>query len=150
MGLSRCGGSLKVRPMAQRTTLEADRPTKSHKTNKRSANGSAPAAKAAALAERERVFEAFRRWGYLEAALDPLGFLKPMKSPDLDEFTGPDAEQARRIYSGAIGADFMHLLQPERRRWVARRVEGAAPGTERHTDLARLGLGGLFEPLLRA
>jgi len=136
--------------MAQRTTLEAERPTKSHKANKRSANGSAPAAKAAALAERERVFEAFRRWGYLEAALDPLGFLKPMKSPDLDEFTGPDAEQARRIYSGAIGADFMHLLQPERRRWIAGRMEGAAPETDRHMILSRLVRADLFEQVLQS
>ena len=136
--------------MAQRTTLEAERPTKSHKANKRSANGSAPAAKAAALAERERVFEAFRRWGYLEAALDPLGFLKPMKSPDLDEFTGPDAEQARRIYSGAIGADFMHLLQPERRRWIAGQMEGAAPETDRHMILSRLVRADLFEQVLQS
>ena len=136
--------------MAQRTTLEADRPTKSAKANKRSANGSAPAAKAAALAERERVFEAFRRWGYLEAALDPLGFLKPMKSPDLDEFTGPDAEQARRIYSGAIGADFMHLLQPERRRWIAGQMEGAAPETDRHMILSRLVRADLFEQVLQS
>ena len=33
--------------------------------------------------ERERVFDAFRRWGYLEADLDPLGFLQPVPHPDL-------------------------------------------------------------------
>ena len=27
--------------------------------------------------ERDRVFDAYRRWGYLEADLDPLGFLRP-------------------------------------------------------------------------
>ena len=68
-----------------------------------------------ASAERERVFDAFRRWGYLEASLDPLGFLEPLKSPDLN-FSGADADAARAIYSATIGADFMHLLQPERRR----------------------------------
>src|SRR6201981_1160827 len=99
--------------MANRTTLEAERPAKS-KATKRSANGTTPSA------DRERIFEAFRRWGYLEASLDPLGFLEPLKSPDLD-FSGPHAEAARAIYSGSIGADFMHLLQPERRRWIAER-----------------------------
>jgi len=54
--------------MAHRTTLEAERPAKS-KAPKRATNGSA------ASSERERIFEAFRRWGYLEATLDPLGFL---------------------------------------------------------------------------
>src|SRR5437879_9526541 len=33
--------------------------------------------------EREHVFEAFRRWGYLEGDLDPLGFLRPRPHPDL-------------------------------------------------------------------
>src|SRR5437667_113894 len=53
--------------MAQRITLEAERPAKSSKAAKRSANGSA------ASADRERIFEAFRRWGYLEANLDAAG-----------------------------------------------------------------------------
>ncbi|PYT97490.1 MAG: hypothetical protein DMG34_22815, partial [Acidobacteria bacterium] len=75
--------------MAHRTTLEAERPAKSSKAAKRSANG------AAASADRERILEAFRRWGYLEANLDPLGFLEPLKSPDLD-FSGPDADAARQ------------------------------------------------------
>src|SRR5215471_17143578 len=72
--------------------------------------------------ERERVFEAFRRWGYLQADLDPLGFLKPLASPDLD-FNGEIAKEARRHYCGTIGVDFMHLMQPERRRWIAERME---------------------------
>src|SRR5215469_5254376 len=100
--------------MAQRTTLEAERPAKSAKTAKRSPNGSS-SAPSRPSPERERIFEAFRRWGYLEADLDPLGFLEPQESPDLD-FSGPDADAARAIYSGSIGADFMHLLEPERRR----------------------------------
>src|SRR5215510_15996031 len=115
--------------MAQRSTLEAERPAKSQKANKRPAEGGAAPSKASAGPERERVFEAFRRWGYLEAALDPLGFLEPLKSPDLDGLKGRDAEDARRIYAGTIGADFMHLLEPERRRWIAERMEGEIPET---------------------
>jgi len=88
--------------MAQRTILEAERPIKSAKSGKRAANGAA----ASSSVERERVFEAFRRWGYLEASLDPLEFLEPLKTLDLDGFKGRDAEEARRMYSGTIGADF--------------------------------------------
>ncbi|MGC1976200.1 MAG: hypothetical protein WA671_05755, partial [Candidatus Sulfotelmatobacter sp.] len=33
--------------------------------------------------ERERVFNAFRQWGYLEGDLDPLGFLRPRPTPEL-------------------------------------------------------------------
>src|SRR5579859_3497090 len=81
--------SWKADPMAHRTTLEAERAAKPAKAAKKSANG----------AERERVFEAFRRWGYLQADLDPLGFLKPLASSDLD-FSGEIADEARRIYCG--------------------------------------------------
>src|SRR5206468_5154088 len=116
--------------MAHRTTLEAERPAKSSKAAKRSANGSASSA------NRERIFEAFRRWGYLEADLDPLGFLKPLKSPDLD-FSGPNADAARKVYSGTIGADFMHLVEPERRQWIAERMEAAGPETDRDVILTR-------------
>src|SRR5437870_5478069 len=129
--------------MAHRTTLEAERPAKSSKAAKRSANG------AAASAERERIFEAFRRWGYLEANLDPLGFLEPLKSPDLD-FSGPDADAARQIYAGTIGADFMHLVQPERRRWIAERMESPAPESDRDVILTRLVRADLFEQVLQS
>src|SRR5690349_22760906 len=131
--------------MAHRTILEAQRPAKPAKPSKRPANGSAPASPES----RERIFEAFRRWGYLEADLDPLGFLKPLKSPDLD-FSGPDAESARQFYSGTIGADFMHLLEPERRQWIAERMESPAPDTDRHMILARLVRADLFEQVLQA
>jgi len=129
--------------MAQRTTLEAERPMKTSKSAKKSTAAVAPSA------QRERIFEAFRRWGYLEASLDPLGFLQPLKSPDLD-FSGPDADAARAIYSGAIGADFMHLAQPERRRWIEERMESAAPDTDRDAILTRLVRADLFEQVLQS
>src|SRR6266446_2413889 len=128
--------------MANRTTLEAERPAKS-KTAKRATNGGA------ASADRERIFEAFRRWGYLEASLDPLGFLEPLRSTDL-EFSGPDADAARAIYCTSIGADFMHLLQPERRRWIAGRMESSGPETDRDVILTRLVRADLFEQVLQS
>src|ERR1041385_1907613 len=130
--------------MAQRTTLEAERPAKPPKAAKRTSNGVASAS-----ADRERIFESFRRWGYLEASLDPLGFLEPLKSPELD-FSGPHADAARQIYSGSIGADFMHLVQPERRRWIAERMESPAPETDRHVILTRLVRADLFEQVLQS
>ncbi len=129
--------------MAPRTALEVERPVKPAKSAKKSGNGTAPSA------DRERIFEAFRRWGYLEADLDPLGFLKALKSEDLD-FSGPDADAARRIYSGTIGADFMHLVQPERRKWIADRLESETPENDRHAILARLVRADLFEQVLQS
>src|SRR5215469_18477670 len=106
--------------MAHKTTLEAERPSKASKKGSAAAETSAgrqkPETAAPREGERERVWEAFRRWGYLEANLDPLGLFQPVASPDLDGLSGEAADEARRIYCGtAIGAEFMHLPQPERR-----------------------------------
>ncbi|HTV05115.1 MAG TPA: 2-oxoglutarate dehydrogenase E1 component [Acidobacteriaceae bacterium] len=72
---------------------------------------------------REQVFDAFRRWGYLQAQLDPLGqYLQPVDVSEL-ELTGPDAGAARRYYCGTVGAEFMHIPSAERRAWIAERLE---------------------------
>jgi 2-oxoglutarate dehydrogenase complex dehydrogenase (E1) component-like enzyme len=55
----------------------------------------------------EKIWDAFRRWGYLQANIDPLGDLKPVSMPELD-VQGPDAEAARRYYCASIGVEFMH------------------------------------------
>src|SRR6266481_1829661 len=88
--------------MSHRTTLEEERPARPVKTAKRPV--SELPAKTAGNEERERIFDAFRRWGYLEATLDPLGLFEPLKQPDLDALTVEAADEARRIYCGIIGA----------------------------------------------
>ena len=77
--------------------------------------------------EQERIWDAFRRWGYLQANLDPLGDLEPVAMPEL-EVTGPEAEAARRFYCGSIGVEFMHIPDRERRLWIQERMESEAPG----------------------
>src|SRR5580704_8468101 len=134
--------------MAHRTTLEEERPAKAPKAAKKPAAGGL--AKAAGNEERDRVFDAFRRWGYLEATLDPLGMFEPLKQPDLDALTGEAAEEARRTYCGTVGADFMHLPEPERRRWIAERLEGPGGDVDRHKILERLIRAALFEQVLQA
>ena len=80
--------------MADRTIMALERPAKPAKGSKKSAGNSE---------QRERVFDAFRRWGYYEARLDPLDVFHPLKHPDLEALTGEAAEEARRIYCGTIG-----------------------------------------------
>lgn len=99
--------------------------------------------------ERERIFDVFRRWGYLEADLDPLGFLKPLPVPELKQ-EGQAADEARQFYCGTIGADFMHLAERERREWIAERIERAAPEVDRKRILERLVRADLFEQVLQA
>src|SRR5467141_1614434 len=132
--------------MAHRTTLEEERPARTPKAAKRPASD----VPAKTNEERERIFDAFRRWGYLEATLDPLGMFEPLKQADLKELTGEAAEEGRRIYCGTVGADFMHLQEPERRRWIADRLEAPAGEVDQQKILERLIRADLFEQVLQA
>jgi 2-oxoglutarate dehydrogenase E1 component len=96
----------------------------------------------------ERVWEAFRRWGYLQASLDPLGDLEPLPMPEL-EVTGPDAEAARRCYCGSIGVEFMHMPDRERRQWIQERMESEAPEPDRARILELLIRAEVFEQVLQ-
>ena len=57
--------------MANPVTVASTKPAKSAKKS--------PLPIGAAHAERERIFYLFRRWGFYEATLDPLGFFTPLK-----------------------------------------------------------------------
>jgi 2-oxoglutarate dehydrogenase E1 component len=100
-------------------------------------------------AEYERIFEGYRRWGYLAANLDPLGFLAPVEHSEL-VCDGPDAAAARKFYCGTIGAEFVHIDNSERRRWIAERLESNPPQPDRSYILERLIRADLFEQVLQA
>ena len=121
--------------MAHRTTLTQERPAQVPREGGE---------------ERERIFDAFRRWGYCEANLDPLGIFLPLKRPELEGLSGEVADEARRLYCGTIGADFMHLVEPERRRWIIERLEAPAEKVDPHKILERLIRADLFEQVLQA
>ncbi len=78
---------------------------------------------------RESTFDIFRRWGYLQASLDPLGqFLPPQPFPisQPPEEESTDTREARRIYCSSIGAEFLHIPSLERRVWIQERLEGGS------------------------
>ena len=95
------------------------------------------------------VLEGYRRWGYLAANLDPLGFLTPVVHPEL-VVNGEAAERARKFYCGSIGAEFFHIDDTERRRWIAERLESGPPQPDRAFILERLIRADLFEQVLQA
>jgi 2-oxoglutarate dehydrogenase E1 component len=95
----------------------------------------------------DRVTDAFRRWGYLEAALDPLGLVPPRRHVELPA-QGDEAARARQWYCGPIGVEFMHIPDPERRRWVQERVEQPMPPIDARTVLERLVRADVFEEVL--
>jgi 2-oxoglutarate dehydrogenase E1 component len=79
--------------------------------------------------ERERVFNLYRQFGYLEGDLDPLGYLGPRATPEL-ETEGEYAREARAIYSSTTGVEINHIYSPERRRWIYERMESENQGFE--------------------
>lgn len=100
---------------------------------------------ALAVYQRERIFDHYRRWGYLEAQLDPLGqYLEPAPI-EAWAATGRDAEEARRYYCGTVGVEYMHIPSADRRRWIQERME-ADPAPELSDDVRRR----ILEDLTRA
>src|SRR5215472_19056407 len=102
-----------------------------------STNGSNP--------ERERVFAGYRQFGYLEGDLDPLGFLRPRPTPELER-EGEYAREAGNIYSSTIGVEINHIYSPERRRWVYERMEAPSQGFEITEDIQQR----ILDMLIRA
>jgi 2-oxoglutarate dehydrogenase E1 component len=99
--------------------------------------------------EREQVFDTYRRWGYLDADLSPFGGSVGGGYPDLP-IDGDGSEEARTIYCGTIGAEFMHLLQRERREWIQEQIENPrALQIDRRWLAERLLQADLFEQVLQ-
>ncbi|MGC9198455.1 MAG: 2-oxoglutarate dehydrogenase E1 component [Acidobacteriaceae bacterium] len=104
---------------------------------------------------RESTFEIFRRWGYLQASLDPLGQLlppQPFPVPNPPQEDSPDTKEARRIYSSSIGAEFMHIPSEERHSWIQQRLEGdpaAIPTLSPTRILSGLIRADLFEQVIQ-
>jgi 2-oxoglutarate dehydrogenase E1 component len=72
---------------------------------------------------RENTFDIFRRWGYLQSSLDPLGQYLPPEPFPTPAPDGADSEEARKYYCGSIGAEFMHIPSPEKRAWIQEQLE---------------------------
>lgn len=96
----------------------------------------------------QEVWDAFRRWGYLQANLDPLGDLEPIAMPEL-ELESPEAEAARRVYCSTIGAEFMHIPDRDSRLWIQERMETEAVAPDRARILQRLIRADVFEQVLQ-
>jgi 2-oxoglutarate dehydrogenase E1 component len=98
----------------------------------------------------ERIWEAFRRWGYLQANLDPLGDMAPVAMPEL-EVSGPEADAARQFYCGTIGVEFMHIPEREKRQWIQERMEAEVetPEADRERILDWLVRAEIFEQVLQ-
>ena len=102
---------------------------------------------------REATFDIFRRWGYLQASLDPLGQYLPPEPFPTPVPEGPEyvaaAEEARRYYCGSVGAEFMHIPSPEKRAWIQDRLEREPEPVDTSRILNGLIRADLFEQVIQ-
>ena len=105
------------------------------------------------ISSRNLVFDAFRRWGYLQAQLDPLQqYLAPKAVPELN-IEGRDADEARGYYCASIAAEFMHIPDAGRREWIQDRLEGRvdiSPSPDPQRTLELLLRADLFEQVIQS
>ncbi len=97
--------------------------------------------------------DAFRRWGYLQADIDPLGRLHPQVHPDVEralEHYGGDVERWRSLYTGRVGFEFMHMVDRERVDWLAGRIEEGPPELDGQWVLGRIMEAELFERFMHS
>ena len=96
-----------------------------------------------------QLLDAYRRWGYLQADLDPLGRLRPESGhPDLPT-QGEGLEALRRWYCGPLAVEYMHIPDPARRAWIQERIEAEPPAVDRGRILDLLMRAEIFEQVLQ-
>ncbi|HMG03616.1 MAG TPA: 2-oxoglutarate dehydrogenase E1 component [Edaphobacter sp.] len=100
--------------------------------------------------ERETVFDIFRRWGYLQASLDPLGQYLPPEPFPIAVPEGELAAEARSYYCGTIAIEFMHIPSPEQRQWLQEKMEQKAPKPNQAQILTQLIHADLFEQVIQS
>ncbi len=107
-------------------------------------------APAAGVQEREQIFDIFRRWGYLQASLDPLGqFLPPEPFPITTTPEGDIAAEARAYYCGNFAIEYMHIPSLEQRQWLQEQIERPAPKPDQAHILTQLIRSDLFEQVIQ-
>jgi 2-oxoglutarate dehydrogenase E1 component len=100
--------------------------------------------------EREQIFDIFRRWGYLQASLDPLGqYLPPEPFPITSVPEGEFAAEARRFYCGNFAIEFMHIPSLEQRQWLQEQIEQPTPKPDQKHILTQLIRADLFEQVIQ-
>ena len=99
---------------------------------------------------REAVFDTFRRWGFLQASLDPLGQYLPAEPFPTTVPNSEIAREARRYYCGSIAAEFMHIYGGEQRLWLQEQLEQDAPPSNQRRTLSSLIRAEVFEQVIQA
>ena len=125
-------------------------PTKVGTSSRPAASIDTPSATPQQAPDRDQVFDIFRRWGYLQASLDPLGQYLPPEPFPTPAPEGDFAREARGFYCGNVAAEFMHIISPEQRQWIESRLEQPAPVINQARVLSQLIRADVFEQVIQS
>jgi 2-oxoglutarate dehydrogenase E1 component len=100
--------------------------------------------------QRETIFDIFRRWGYLQATLDPLGQYLPPEPFPVPVPEGAFAAEARAFYCGSIGVEFMHIVNTEQRLWLQQQMEQPEGTPDQARILSELIRADIFEQVIQS
>jgi 2-oxoglutarate dehydrogenase E1 component len=100
--------------------------------------------------QREAVFDIFRRWGYLQATLDPLGQYLPPEPFPTPVPEGDLAAEARAVYCGSLALEFMHIANNEQRQWLQQQMEQPPSTPDQAHILSGLIRADLFEQIIQS
>src|ERR1700761_1985595 len=117
------------------------------------ATKAAPVTQSASAVEqhdREAVFDIFRRWGFLQASLDPLGQYLPPEPFPTPVPEGELAAEARGYYCSTIAVEFMHILNTEQRQWLQEKKEQKPAKEDQKRILTQLIRADLFEQVIQS
>ncbi len=99
--------------------------------------------------DRDVVFDIFRRWGFLQATLDPLGQYLPAEPFPTPAPDGEASTEARGFYCGSIGVEFMHIASPEKRAWIQGQMERPYTAPDPKRILTGLIRADIFEQVIQ-
>src|SRR5258705_6804072 len=98
------------------------------------------------------VGDAYRRWGFLQSNIDPLQRLAPYEHPDIADArvlgSREENQKWQSVYCGALGFEFMHMVQRDRVEWMREMIEAGPPAVDSRWVLSRLMEVELFERFL--
>lgn len=100
---------------------------------------------------RRALAEAYRRWGWMAASLDPLEISVPSRVPELDPtlyglMPGDEAD-LELAYCSTIGWEIGHIQDTVRRDWLALQAESPREPRGRQDALDVIAKGELFEAM---
>jgi 2-oxoglutarate dehydrogenase E1 component len=100
--------------------------------------------------QRDAVFDIFRRWGYLQATLDPLGQYLPPEPFPTPAPEGEFATEARTFYCGSIGLEFLHITDSSQRQWLQQQMEQTPLAPDQAHILTSLIRADIFEQVIQS